>query len=452
MSLKIVSLMAENVKKLKAVFIEPRGNVVKITGANEQGKTTVLDCIWWALAGSKNIQSQPIRSGESKAKIEIDLDRFKVIRKFTPSGSTVEVLSKEGAVFKSPQAMLDGLIGSLSFDPLKFSRSKKDEQVNILLSVVKFDHDHEKLEKIAGVPIQSHQSPIDDINCAYKTVFAQRTDVNRDVDRVKKQLEAYSGVTEVVRVVTNELVAERDRLHAVNDKNEEVRGRSSVFVDHIQSVTQKITQSTQTVEHLENQIKEIQKQIEAEKDKQVVFNRTLADLQTSFESHNIEVSKLKDEDLSEINTKIANADETNHKASKWEEKIKLETELQGHELKSKLRSDTLDEIKKYKENLISSTVFPVPGLGFSSDGVTLDGIPFEQCSSAQRLRASVAIAMAMNPELRVIRIDDGSLLDSKSMEIIEEIANKNDYQIWMECVDESGSVGVYIEDGEIKSS
>ena len=59
--------------------------------------------------------------------------------------------------------------------------------------------------------------------------------------------------------------------------------------------------------------------------------------------------------------------------------------------------------------------------------------------------------MAINPELRVIRVNDGSLLDKKHMAIIEKMAKEKDFQVWLECVDESGTVGIYIEDGEIKN-
>ncbi len=44
------------------------------------------------------------------------------------------------------------------------------------------------------------------------------------------------------------------------------------------------------------------------------------------------------------------------------------------------------------------------------------------------------------------------MIDSKNMAILEEMAKENDYQFWIERVDESGTVGIYIEDGEIKNT
>ena len=93
----------------------------------------------------------------------------------------------------------------------------------------------------------------------------------------------------------------------------------------------------------------------------------------------------------------------------------------------------------------------MPGLGFDDDGVTLDGVPFAQASAAEQLRVSVAMAMALNPKVRIIRITDGSLLDSENLALIEEMAGANGFQVWIERVDESGAVGVVIEDGEVKA-
>ena len=108
-------------------------------------------------------------------------------------------------------------------------------------------------------------------------------------------------------------------------------------------------------------------------------------------------------------------------------------------------------IEKQKTDAIAAASFPVPGLGFNDTGVTFKGLPFAQCSSAEKLRVSVAVAMSAAPKLRVIRITDGSLIDSKNLEILSTLAKENDFQLWIEKVDESGKVGVYIEDGEVKA-
>ena len=81
--------------------------------------------------------------------------------------------------------------------------------------------------------------------------------------------------------------------------------------------------------------------------------------------------------------------------------------------------------------------------------MTFQGVPFAQCSSAERMKVSLSIAAALNPTIRVIRVNDGSLLDSESMAEVERMAAERDMQVWVERVDESGKVGIVIEDGEV---
>ena len=102
-----------------------------------------------------------------------------------------------------------------------------------------------------------------------------------------------------------------------------------------------------------------------------------------------------------------------------------------------------------KAAAISLAKMPVAGLSLGDGEVMLNELPFEQASDAERLKVSIAIAMAMNPKLRVIRIRDGSLLDENSMKAIAEMAHEGGYQFWVERVETSGKVGIVLEDGEV---
>lgn len=62
--MKINKLEIENVKRVKAVKIEPSENGLTIIGGrNNQGKTSVLDSIAWALGGDRYRPSQAVREG-----------------------------------------------------------------------------------------------------------------------------------------------------------------------------------------------------------------------------------------------------------------------------------------------------------------------------------------------------------------------------------------------------
>ena len=147
--MKIISLQSEDVKRIKAVEIAPGdvAGVVEITGKNGQGKTSVLDSIWWALADAKHVQDDPIRAGAERAVIRLDLGKLVVTRTIrkTKAGEVttqLRVENEEGARFSKPQEMLDAMVAGLSFDPLAFTRKKPKEQFDALRVFVKdFDFD-----------------------------------------------------------------------------------------------------------------------------------------------------------------------------------------------------------------------------------------------------------------------------------------------------------------------
>ena len=167
--MKIVSLEAENVKNLRAVCIKPDGSAIVVGGDNEQGKTCVLDSIEYALNGAASIPSQPIRKGQSKARVVLDLGDLVVTRTFTAKGTNLTVKNKDGATFASPQAMLDKLVGELSFDPLAFSKMDAKRQSEVLKKLVGLD--------------------FDSLNLEYNKSFEERTVINREGKTLKASLD-----------------------------------------------------------------------------------------------------------------------------------------------------------------------------------------------------------------------------------------------------------------------
>jgi hypothetical protein len=442
--MKIVKLQAENIKKLKAVEIAPAGNVVKITGACEQGKTTVLDAIMYALGGGDKLPGQPIRQGADKAQITLDLGDMIVVRTFTAGNSYVKIENKDGFKAPSPQALLDKLIGKLTFDPRVFARADAKTQVDMLLRVVDLKLDPAKLAELSGVSCNMTDNPLQALNDAYKAVFDSRTAVNRDLDTAKKALASMPAVEKTEPVSLTELVAERDELektiraHAAKRQAVETQGAAALA-------------ASQAVDVILNEIAELEKRLAERKQALETGRKHLEEEDTKHRRMKEAIEALKDPDLTDINTRIQNADETNKKARQYEERQAKSAEVAGHQKTADDLTKKLDAIKAYKEQIVAETKFPVDGLNFAGGGVTYKGLPFEQASSAEKIRVSLAIGMALNPKLKVVLIDGGEALDSKQMAIIEQMAAENDFQVWITSVDESGKVGIYIEDGEVKA-
>jgi hypothetical protein len=436
--MKILGLYAENFKKLKAVTIVPGQdqNVVKISGGNEEGKTTVLEAIWAALGGKKCVPSVPIRNGEKKAIVSLDLGDLVVNRKMTPSGESLEVTNKDGAVYKSPQAILDKLISGLSFDPLAFTKMGKQTQVDTLLGVVDIKVDDERLKKISTVPrLPDSKNPLVKFKVAYDFIYNERTEVNRDLKKAKELLESLPPVDKTEPVSLVELVNEKESLEKINRENLEKR-------DVVNKQCAEVSELEANMKATEAQIKQLQETLKAQTvawtDASMAYNDALDS-----------ISELKDEDLTDINERIAKADETNAKAKQYEQREVVKISVDQNQADSDRLTATLEAIKQYRQELLENAAFPVPGLSFGDDGITYEGLPLEQASSSRRLLISMSIAAALHPELKVVTIDEAEKLDAKKWQIVEDFAREHDLQVWATIVDTSGKVGIVIEDGEV---
>ena len=428
--MKVIGLRAENYKILKAVEIHPDGNVVRITGKNASGKSTVLEAIWRAVGGGK-MPDKPIRDGAKSATIRVELGDNEpsliVTRKFTASGTTLEVANAEGAVFKSPQAMLDKLIGKLSFDPLAFAEAPPAKQVEMLLSVIDLRLDPKRLREMAGLQFPWSDSPLENMNNAYRVVFENRTALNRTLDSAKKVLASIPPVDPVEPVSVADLFREKEQIEAVhreNDRKREILGRLDA----------KELSLSQKVEKLRRELQET----EAE----------LREAAAETKRYRIEVALLEDPKINPVLERIANADAVNAQAAAYQKRQEKAAEVEVLQVEADSLTSRLEMIRAYKEELVAGCAMPLPGLDFAGGGVTYLGQPFSQASTAQRIHVSIAVAMALHPGLRVIRLENGSLLDPEHLETIERLAQDQDFQVWVEQVG-SGEVGILIEDGSV---
>lgn len=437
--MKIISLEAENVKRIKAVRIEPNGNMVEISGKNAQGKTSVLDSIYWAIAGKDAVQSTPIRKGEEAAIIKLDLGELKITRKFkaTDDGdytTTIAVESPEGAKYGSPQKMLDDLIGELSFDPLAFTRMKPGDQLETLKRFV------------PGVDFAA-------IEKANKADFDERTIVNRRAKELRAQADGMGIVGAIPEPIDETaLVAELESAGAQAAEIERRKAGRAAAEQQEQAHTARILEMAGRRETAERQIAALQETVAA-----------ISDAISDAEAERAALSKKlraapplpEPIDTSAIKARIAEARQRTAEITSLRDRAAAKEDANKRakdaETKAKDLTKAIDDRNAAKEKAISEAALPVPGITFADGGVMLDGVPFDQASDAQQLRASIAIASAMNPKLRVIRVRDGSLLDADSWALLGEFADKNDMQVWAETVASGRPGAVVIEDGMVKS-
>jgi len=154
-------------------------------------------------------------------------------------------------------------------------------------------------------------------------------------------------------------------------------------------------------------------------------------------------------DANSIQAKIEKSDRTNAQIRENASYKTTEAEVNKLRKESRSLSDKMAKIVAEKEKTLSEAKFPIKGLGVDGDEVVFGGAPFDQCSSAQQIKVSVAMGLVMNPKLRILLIREGSLLDAKSLKMVAKMAEKADAQIWMERVSRGKECSVILEDGSV---
>lgn len=412
----IIKLQAENVLRLKAVEIEPDGTFQIVTGANAQGKSSVLNAMYLAIAGGQASRAigKPIREGEESAFVTLDLGdktgvKMIVTREWSDKGTKLTVKAADGAKYQQPQTILDGLVGALSFDPLEFTRKSAKEQVEDLLDLVGLDFTDADAERAKLY--------------AQRTETGQRAHAFGDLPKLPK--EAPTRETPATEIL--------DRIRAAQDTQGKIDQARRIAADAVA-----------TIEGCE-------RSIESYRQKIAELNDAISDARSTIARHQDIVDETPTpEDIDSLRTALAEVEDHN-KTARDNARI-VEDRIAQKELEDQYAGlgHRIKAIDESKAKAIAEAEMPVDGLGFNDQGVTYNGIPFSQASSAEQIRVSLAMAMALNPALRVIRIMDGSLLDAASMAEVAKAAKAADAQVWIERVDDASESAVVIVDGEVE--
>ncbi len=430
-NLRIFRLEAENVKRLTAVEITPDGELVVIGGRNGQGKTSVLDSILWVLAGKDAIQWKPIRAGEAEGHIAVDLGndeglQLKVHRTFTAKEgdeytTRLKVVTADGMRPQGEQTLLDSLIGALSFDPSEFIKSKPGEQVAYLKSIVPGD--------FYGIAKRR------------KEAFEARTDFNREAKRLRALIESGPTLDASVKRIDEAPLAEAIRTigaqvqawHDEFERRQRVRSHAGSFA--------------QQADEWEAEAKELERRLAEAKSNASKCRAQAAELTDEIEAWEPQPAK---PDSDEAMARLEEARRNNRLVDQLEEREALVKQAEAQEKLAERQSAIIDGCDSEVINLIESAELPVRGLEIRDDSVWLRGVPFNQASDAEQLRAALALAMAANPRLRVIRIRQGSLFDEDAMAIIRDVAAAEGFQIWVERVGAGDADAIIIEDGQVR--
>jgi len=402
---KLIRLEAENFKRLRAVEIRPsEQGVTVVAGRNAQGKSSVLDAIQSALAGKRSAPERPVRDGEDKAVIVCELDGGLVVRRsFTAKGGgSLTVTAADGADMRSPQQVLDAMFATMAFDPLAFTRMSSKEQA-------------EEVRRVTGLDLS-------DLDDRHATAYAARRDANREVKRLQGAVDSVPHHHDAESVDMDALYAERSAARDSMDLRDRTQRRLDGLRAEHDEVREKIRVLTERAEALVQEARDAK--------------QALADMPPA-------------PDLADVEKRIATADAQARKVRENEKRAALVSKLNEAQAQAKRHDDEIQSVAAERASRIASVDLPVPGLEFDGDGVTLHGMPYSQASSAEQLRASMALGLASNPDLRLVLIRDGSLLDADSLRLVAEMAADRDAQVLVERVGTEDPAAIVIEDGSV---
>jgi uncharacterized protein YdcH (DUF465 family) len=414
-NLRVSRLTERDFMRIDALDVIPgEKSLVVLRGPNKQGKTSAIRGLVAALGGKSFDPDEPIKQGAENGSTEVVLadkiaDRLRVRVSYTPKGRYLTVHQIEGgeeSKVTAAQGFLNELIGTLTYDPLEFMRSKPAEQLKMLMEAV------------------GALATYNELRTRRKAMFDERAELNRRVKDYKARLKAEPDPApgeNLERKSAENITEELGRAQEHNHKVESAIRRYEEYV--------RVTESKQKdLAALKKQVIQLEAEIEERLAKQKEASERVKN-----------AKRIETFEISEMMTKIA---EHNAKCEQQERYRNTEQAMKSVEHAAKNKTDGMAAIDGEVGSILSESDLAqsIPGLVVTSDGsIEHNGVPVSQASGMEQLELSCSIAMATNPSLRVMCIDEGDRLDPDAIARLKAIAEKNDCQVWMTAVYAGGS-------------
>lgn len=419
---KIISFRANDVLRLEVVEINPKGNVVRITGKNDQGKTSCLDAIM-ATFGGKSVQpTKMLRAGAKSGSVKIGLDSGLVITKrITDKDTYLELAAADGAVYKSPQAMLDKMFSdngrALMFDPLAFSRLDAAGQLKTLRELCGVD----------TVEIDSRIAGVRD----------KRRDANRDAANARAAADALPSAPEGTPEAEVDPAEVMAKLNEINAHNQAIDNADASVIE-----------ARRALQSANNHLMECEERVRQAKTAADAANSNLGQRTRALTALGVK------KDPGVCTQELNEAKGINANVRARAAKLKATAEAAGKETTYRELDTQVQQLQRDREAMLAAAKMPIDGLAITDEGIAWKGIPFDQSSQSTRVKVSAAIGIAMLPDrkdaVRVMLVRDGSLLDEDSKNELFAMVEAADVQLWMEETTDGEPIGVVIHEGKVK--
>lgn len=409
--IKINKLEIENVKRVKAVKIEPTANGLTIVGGkNKQGKTTVLDSIAWGLGGNKYRPSQAQREGSViPPHLHIVLSNGLIVER-KGKNSDLKVIDPNGQ--KGGQQLLDSFVEELAIDLPKFMSSTNKEKANILLQIIGVG------DKLFELERQDNE------------VYNHRRTIGQIADQKLKfsKEQVYYPDAPKEPISASDLINQQQTILAQNGENQRKRQRLTQY------------QALQA-----SQVQEIERLTKLLYDAKALYEQTSKDLEIAQK----DTLDLFDESTAALETNIQQIDEINRKVRANLDKDKAETDANDYRVQYDKLTTQVEDIRKQKTDLLTNADLPLPGLSVADGELIYNGQKWDNMSGSEQLKVSTAIVRKLKPNCGFILLDKLEQMDLDSLKEFGEWLEQEGLQAIATRVSTGEECSVIISDGYV---
>lgn len=411
MSVKIAALQAENVKRIKAVQIEPAPTGLTIVGGNNnQGKTSVLDAIAWALGGEKYRPNAAAREGAvSPPHLRVALSNGIVVERKGKNGS-LTVTDPTGK--RAGQTLLNEFVEQLALDLPRFLNASDREKADTLL-------------KIIGVGDQLAQ-----MDRQIKAVYDKRTAIGQIAAQKKAYAEEMQEYPDAPAepVSAMELIRRQQDILARNGENQRKRARLAQLEEKEAQLGRRVRELEQELEMAEHQLAAAQQ-----------------DVQDARKS----AAQLQDESTAEIEAALADVEEINRKVRANLDKARAREDADGMAAQYADLTTQLSQLRKDRTDLLNGADLPLPGLGVEDGCLTYNGRHWTDMSGSDQLRVATAIVRKLNPDCGFVLLDKLEQMDLRTLQEFGAWLQQEGLQAIATRVSTGGECQIIIEDGRV---
>ena len=413
MTVKINKLEIENVKRVKAVSIEPTAQGLTILGGNNnQGKTSILDAIAWALGGNKFKPSKASRDGSmNPPTLRVELSNGLIVER-KGKNSDLKVTDPSGN--KAGQQLLDSFVEELALNLPKFIESSSKDKANTLLQII-------------GVG-----DKLWELDRKEERLYNERRTIGQIADQKKK----YAAEQPQYPEAPNELVSISDLIH----EQQEILARNGENARKRQN-REEIRSQLHLSEARLTQLKEELAKEEAIHDK----------LMGDYIIANKSIENLVDESTEEIEASISGIEEINRKVRANIDKEKAEEDAKEYEKQYNNLSAEIDKVRDERTSLLDSADLPLPGLSVEDGELVFEGQKWDNMSGSQQLRVATAIVRKLKPECGFVLLDRLEQMDIPTLTEFGKWLESEGLQAIATRVSSGEECQIIIEDGYVVS-